>query len=152
MSTTALEYIYFFYGLAFFAMGLAVVLEVGRTSELRFAHSMPWLAAFGLTHGLHEWFEMFETMGQLPPGLPLGATRLILLVVSFACLAAFGISLARPEGASRLGAMWRTLALIGFSLGGMVVLRSWLPLSEWWGAAGVWARYSLGIVGAIIAS
>ena len=88
----------------------------------------------------------------MPPGLPLEAIRLILLVVSFACLAAFGISLSRPEGASRLGAMWRTLALIGFSLGGMIVLRLWLPLSEWWGAAGVWARYSLGIVGAIITS
>ena len=145
-------YIYFFYGLAFFAMGLAVVLEVGRTSELRFAHSMPWLAAFGIIHGSHEWFEMFEAMGQLPPGLPLEAIRLILLVVSFACLAAFGISLSRPEHAPRLDTMWRALALIGLCLGGIVVLRLWLPLSEWWGAASVWTRYSLGIVGAIITS
>jgi hypothetical protein len=48
--------------------------------------------------------------------------------------------------------MWRTLALLALSLGGMVVLRLGLPLSEWWGAASVWARYSLGIVGAIITS
>ncbi len=152
MSTTALGYIYFFYGLAFFAMGLAVVLEVSRTSELRFARSMPWLAAFGIIHGSHEWFEMFEVMGQMPPDLPQGAIRLILLVVSFACLAAFGISLSRPEQAPRLGAMWRTLALVGLSLGGLVVLRRLLPLSEWWEVASVWARYSLGIVGAILTS
>jgi signal transduction histidine kinase len=31
-------------------------------------------------------------------------------------------------------------------------LRLWLPLSEWWDAAGVWVRYSLGIVGTIITS
>ena len=152
MSINALAYIYFFYGLAFFAMGLAVLLEVGRTSELRLAHSMPWLAAFGLIHGGHEWFEMFEVIGHAPSGLPLSQIRLVLLVVSFACLAAFGISLSQPERAAPIGALWRTLALLGICLSGMIVLGFWLPPSEWWEAANVWTRYSLGIVGAVITS
>jgi len=152
LSTASLAYIYFFYGLAFFAMGLAVLLELGRTSELRFARSIPWLAAFGLIHGGHEWFEMFEVMGHLPPGLPLGQIRLVLLVVSFTCLAAFGFGLSRPDNSPRLTAMWRTLALVGVCLGGLIVLRFRLSPSDWLVAAGVWARYSLGIVGAVITS
>jgi len=147
-----MAYIYFFYGLAFFAMGLAVLLEVERTSELRLARSVPWLAAFGLIHGGHEWFEMFEVMGHLPPGLPLGQIRLVLLVVSFTCLAAFGFGLSRPDNAPRLTAMWRTLALVGVCLGGLIVLRFRLSPSDWLVAASVWARYSLGMVGAAITS
>ncbi len=152
MTDLGLTLVYFFYGLAFFAMGLAVLLEVGRTSELRLAHSMPWLAAFGLVHGGHEWFEMFDAMGHLPSGLPLEPIRLVMLVVSFACLAAFGISLGRAEGSTRMSAMWRALALIGVCLGGMLVIRLGLPPSDWIDAAGVWTRYSLGVVGAIITS
>ena len=152
VSATTLENIYFIYGLAFFVMGLAVLLELGRTSELRFARSMPWLAAFGLIHGGHEWLEMFELMGHLPGTLPMEQVRLVLLVVSFACLAAFGFSLSRPEQAPPRVSMWRTLALIGVCLGGMGLLRFWLQSSEWIGAASVWARYSLGIVGAVFTS
>ena len=33
-------YVYFFYGLAFFALGPAVLLESGRTSEFRFARAL----------------------------------------------------------------------------------------------------------------
>ena len=152
MTDISLSYIYFFYGLAFFAMGLAVLLEVGRTSELRLARSLPWLAAFGLSHGGHEWVEMFEVMGYLPTGWPTGPFRLVVLIVSFACLATFGISLSRADGTSGKTAMWRALALIGASLGGMALLRFWFPLSEWIATASVWARYSLGVVGSIITS
>jgi signal transduction histidine kinase len=152
MAPNSLAYIYFFYGLAFFAMGLAALLEVERSSELRLARSVPWLAAFGLIHGGHEWFEMFEVMGHLSPRLPLGQIRLVLLVVSFTCLAAFGFGLSRPDNSPRLTAMWRTLALVGVCLGGLIVLRFWLSLSDWLVAASVWARYSLGIVGAAITS
>ncbi len=151
MNTVSLTYIYFFYGLAFFAMGLAVLLEVGRTSELRFARSLPWLAAFGLVHGGHEWIEMFEAIGYLPDWLSLDALRTVLLVVSLTCLAAFGLSLmSKPEHVGR--AMWRTLALLGVCLSGMGLLRFWFPPAEWIVIASVWVRYSLGIVGAIITS
>ena len=152
VSAATLEDIFFIYGLAFFAMGLAVLLEMERTSQLRFARSMPWLAAFGLIHGGHEWLEMFELRGHLPPTLPIDQIRLILLVVSFACLAAFGFSLSRPERARPQASMWLTLALLGLCLGGLVLLRLWLKPAEWMSAAIVWARYSLGIVGAIITS
>ena len=50
--------VFFFYGLAFFSMGLAVLLEVSHSSELDFAQALKPLAGFGLVHGSHEWFEM----------------------------------------------------------------------------------------------
>lgn len=37
--------IFFFYGLAFYSLGLALFVESGRASELGFAHSMRLLAA-----------------------------------------------------------------------------------------------------------
>jgi hypothetical protein len=51
--------VYFLYGLSFFSMGLAILLEVGRSSELDFARALRSLAGFGLVHGTREWLEMF---------------------------------------------------------------------------------------------
>jgi hypothetical protein len=64
--------IYFVYGLAFFSMGLAILLTSARyrTSELRLAYALWPLALFGIVHGLNEWFEMFQRMDRA------GATNL----------------------------------------------------------------------------
>ena len=51
--------VYFFYGLSFFVMGLAILLESGHSSKLDFARALRPLIWFGLIHGCHEWFEMF---------------------------------------------------------------------------------------------
>ena len=53
-------FVYFFYGLAFVGLGLVVLLESGRASEFRFARALVPLAWFGILHGAHEWFEMFQ--------------------------------------------------------------------------------------------
>ena len=42
--TENLVYVYFFYGLAFFGLGLVVLLESGRASEFRFARALSPLA------------------------------------------------------------------------------------------------------------
>jgi hypothetical protein len=52
--------IFFFYGLAFFSMGLLVMLEGGRASDPGLRKALRPLAAFGLLHGAHEWVEMYE--------------------------------------------------------------------------------------------
>lgn len=51
--------VFFFYGLSFFCMGFAILLEVGHSSNLDFARALRLLAFFGIIHGSHEWFEMF---------------------------------------------------------------------------------------------
>ena len=49
----------FSYGLVFFVLGLAIALQSRRYSRLDLARSLSWLAAFGFTHGLHEWGDLF---------------------------------------------------------------------------------------------
>ena len=41
-------------------LGLALALAYRRTSEFKFAGAVPFLAAFGILHGIHEWYEMFQ--------------------------------------------------------------------------------------------
>ena len=93
--------VFFFYGLAFFTMGLALVLSGRRTSELRFARAVLPLAAFGFIHAIHEWIEMFQRInvaaGGAPPGFGEEIVRLAILVASFVMLAAFGVTLLAPE-------------------------------------------------------
>jgi len=57
--------VYFFYGLVFFSMGLLIMLEGNRASDLRLRKALRPLAGFGIVHGFHEWVEMFEQMENL---------------------------------------------------------------------------------------
>ncbi len=64
--------IYFVYGQVFFVMGLAVALQsrgARERSKLALASHLGWLAAFGFTHGLHEWGNVFIPIQAtyLPP-------------------------------------------------------------------------------------
>lgn len=144
----------FFYGLAFFSMGLAITLEMGHGSDPRLRHALRPLAAFGLIHGGHEWMEMFERLGVMPPAWvnPLGwdALRIGLLAVSFLALGAFGASLLSPTESVRrfslvlpvgMGMVWG-VALLG--------LAGRFP-SQAWAVADVWTRYSLAIPSALLA-
>ena len=51
--------IYFIYGLVFFILGFAIILQTRQSSRLDFARSLRWLAAFGITHAFHEWGDLF---------------------------------------------------------------------------------------------
>ena len=64
MSEFAFVLIYFSYGLAFFSMGLVVMLEGGRASDERLRRGLRPLAAFGLVHALHEWIEMLGPLAR----------------------------------------------------------------------------------------
>jgi signal transduction histidine kinase len=61
--------IYFVYGLAHFVTGMAVALESGRATQLRLSRALPFLAAFGITHGINEWIEMFSMISAQIPTL-----------------------------------------------------------------------------------
>ncbi len=143
--------VYFFYGLSFFSMGLAVLLEVGRSSELDFAHALRYLAGFGLIHGIHEWLEMFFLIFPELLDLPffrwIGLGRVILLSVSFLFLIAFGAKLVVGPERSRLSwQMLGTIALIWIA--GLVWLFLTEPPEVSMVAADVYTRYSLAIPGA----
>ena len=156
--TESLVYVFFFYGLAFFAMGLVVLLESGRASEFRFARAMLPLALFGLLHGVHEWYEMFQLFAAAKsghvPGIGEEAARIVLLAISFLCLVAFGARLLphaeeRPVFGLRLVLF---LGLIWLVAVGVVYLRYRPPAKALIVSADVLSRYSLAIPGALLAA
>ncbi|MFH1183721.1 MAG: hypothetical protein V1755_01615, partial [Chloroflexota bacterium] len=95
---TGLLLVYFVYGLAFWAMGLAVLLESGRAASANQARSLHWLSAFGILHGTHEWLEAY-LLAARSLGAPLPAwldwLRLGLLITSFGCLYAYALTALR---------------------------------------------------------
>ena len=148
--------VFFFYGLAFFVMGLALALASRRTSELRFAQAIPALAAFGILHGIHEWIEMFQKIATLTggytPTVPQEAVRLTLLVVSFLMLLAFGILLLSPGTTNRRRVFLPISGMAGlWALSVLVVVISLRSRpDETIALADVLARYSLAVPGALL--
>ncbi|MCX7671818.1 MAG: histidine kinase [Anaerolineae bacterium] len=156
--TRHIVYIYFFYGLAFFALGLVLWLEGGRASEFRFARALHPLALFAFVHGIHEWFEMFQIFAAHEAGYTAGpfeeAVRVAILVASFAFLIAFDTRLLpRAEEFPRAGVAQLVLILgVWAAAVGIIYLRQRPALEDLILAADVLARYILGITGAVLAA
>ena len=134
-------------------MGLAVLLEVDRSSELDFARALRSLAGFGLIHGGHEWVEMFLL---IYPHIEekfvyqfVGTGRVILLAVSFLFLISFGARLI--AGPDRIKLSWQMTGVITFI---WVIGLIWLflvePRDSRLVAMDVYTRYSLAIPGAAL--
>ncbi|MEW5986149.1 MAG: sensor histidine kinase [Chloroflexota bacterium] len=155
--------VYFVYGLAFFSMGLALWLESGRTSEFRLARAIGPLAGFGIVHGLHEWFEMFQRLasagvGNIPPWMLLEEVRIGHLLVSFVLLVVFGVRLLysglREAGNERLFAYATAITLTLVWLASVLAThRLYHPTGvDFTTALDVLARYILGVPGASLAA
>jgi signal transduction histidine kinase len=146
--------VYFFYGLSFFMMGLAVLLEIGHSSKMDFSRALRPLIGFGLIHGCHEWFEMFLIMNKQifgienPPWvLPV---RLIALASSFLFLIAFGARLITGVEKRKLYiGMLSTITVI-WVVGLLGVLFSGASPEARAIAADVYTRYALAIPGALL--
>ncbi len=153
----ALIIIFFFYGLAFFSMGLALFVESDRTSELEFARSMRLLSAFGILHGIHEWLDMTGQGVAYYHHQPLYEwlqwIKLAVLVTSFVALLMFSERLlmhARPSHKSN----WRLtmIAVIWYTLSCIFVRAAYgLDDASWLTASDVLARYILGIPSGLLA-
>ncbi len=146
--------VYFFYGLSFFSMGLAIMLEVGHASQLDFAQALRPLAAFGLVHGSHEWVEMFLLIHGHITGETtfawVGPLRVILLAASFMMLLAFGARLIAGPTRARLkwGLMLAVVCIWGAGLVWVMLTQSSRTHATI--AADVYTRYSLAIPGAAL--
>ena len=156
MDSLSIAIIFFFYGLAFFSMGLAIILELGHGSDQRLRHALRPLAAFGLVHGFHEWLEMFLILELLPvtPEMDLiwESIRLVLLAFSFISLAAFGAALLARDVQLRRFSLLVPIILIAIWAFGLLIMQGKYGGQELWTAADVWTRYTIGIPAAIIAS
>ena len=155
MQTIGFALIYFVYGLAFFCMGLIVLIEGGRGSDPRLRKALRPLAVFGLIHGFHEWVEMFERLNLLPGQETLAlfwsSFRLAVLAFSFLSLTAFGAAMLSPtENVRRISLLVPLVqaTIWGF---GLLVMRNHYHESRIWDVADVWSRYVIGIPGALLA-
>jgi signal transduction histidine kinase len=146
--------VYFFYGLSFFIMGFAILLEFGHTSKLDFARALRPLIFFGLIHGSHEWFEMFLIIRERIFGpvtdvwvLPI---RMIALAASFLFLIAFGARLITGPGKPKIFyGMLATIATI-WIIGLLGILINKVNSESIAVEADVYTRYALAIPGACL--
>jgi signal transduction histidine kinase len=92
--------LYFVYGQVFFVTGLVTIFQWRQRSDLELARSLPWLAAFGIAHGLNEWAHIFVPLQALY--LDDASVQLMvishLLLLALACyfLFQFGVELILP--------------------------------------------------------
>lgn len=150
--------ILFVYGQVFFVLGLAIIWQSRRHSRLDLARSLGWLGIFGLTHGLHEWGDIFipiqaEYLSQAWIETLL-LLQVCLLAFSFAFLFQFGVEALRP--------FYPRLRWIQVVPAGLLIV--WIIAFLWtsqvlrWDAsqvviyANVWARYLLAFPGALVAA
>jgi len=146
-------FVYFVYGLAFFAMGLAVLMESRHASDLPLGHHLRWLGAFGLLHGCAEWLGMFRLI--YPDGLlvdTLQALDALLLPISAIFLIRFGIGLVEeagpiPDWLEMVPVILLVPAMLVVSYALVVVL----TMTHLDSAAEVWSRYLLYLPGNLLA-
>lgn len=154
--STRLSHIYLVYGLAFFVLGVAVALEIGRAEPTRFSRAMWPLAAFGLIHGTHEWIEMFVIVGRdaynFQSAVGFEIFRLTLLAVSFIILTLFGVQMLTLSNRLHHFNLYVGGGMALFYGVGVVLLGQWLNWQQpdWFAATDTLARYSLAIPGAVL--
>jgi signal transduction histidine kinase len=146
------------YGQVFFVLALAIALQSWRHSRLAMARNLQWLAAFGLTHALYEWGDVFiPIQAQYLPAPPIDFLRSlqsIMLAVSFACLFQFGIEALRPlpgrQRLLRVAPLAVLLLWIGWAFG--PALATARDLRGWNTDMMILARYTIGLPGALFAA
>ncbi len=155
--------VFFFYGLAFFSMGLTVWLEMGRFSEFRRTKALLFLAAFGILHGFHEWTEIYNQIIGLAGTnsvtmLFWEAFRVALLALSFIMLLLFGLRFifaddGSPDNGRYSTILWAAALSSLWLLNVAVVLWNNRPCDgECITAVDVLTRYFLAIPAALLAA
>ncbi len=154
-----LPVIYGLYGLAFFVTGILVALESGRASKLALPRALPFLAAFGLTHGIHEWVELYTLTRPATPAstefAAVDAANIVLLAVSFVFLIEFAVRLIRWLDEERYGGWgWLTWTLTAIYIAAVLGYRGAVFKGDevlFWRVADILSRYILGITGSALA-
>ena len=94
-----MDIVLFVYGLSFFIMGIAVLVQPKKESKYYLASILWLLAAFGITHGIYEFLGMWTIIKGKTPVLEL--TQAFCLVISFLFLFEFGRRLVRKVALER---------------------------------------------------
>jgi PAS domain S-box-containing protein len=138
--------IWFVYGLAFFVLGLVILVYPKKGSRFDLARHIWMIAVFGLIHGLNEWLDMFIAIGG-PLSVDLMAqARIVTLTGSFFFLVQFGVTVLAKDARTchplrlvpwLLTAGWMAVVLLSGSPRRLLV-------------GDIWARYLLCVPGAFL--
>ncbi|PKM81055.1 MAG: hypothetical protein CVU89_10930 [Firmicutes bacterium HGW-Firmicutes-14] len=89
--------IYFFYGLAFFTLGLSLAIQSRKDSEFVLSKSLWFLAVFGLIHAWAEWAKIYMPMemraGDMSGYNVFHIAEAMVVATSFLFLFLFGVNL-----------------------------------------------------------
>jgi len=151
------DIILFSYGLVFFVLGFAIILQARQSSRLDLARSLRWLAAFGITHAFNEWGDLFIPIQSSYLSQPvvqmLKVIQLVLLAISFACLFEFGVAVLRPLGRARWLHGFPAGILFAWTLVIFFVVLPVLPEpAAWYRTSNALARYFIGFPGGLLAA
>ena len=140
--------LFFIYGLAFFALGLVILVQPKAESQYESSRFIWLLAVFGLTHGATEWMDLWKT--TYGDSTALGLLKVIFLFISYLFLFEFGRRLTRslcgktpsvPNWVGRmLGVPVCSVAALGFMFELLMIPDRVLAIT-------IASRYFLGFVG-----
>ena len=143
--------VFFIYGLAFFSMGIALILETLRSPLLDERRFILPLAVFGLLHGMHEWMEIIILQGvwlDQPFPAAFSTLRVVWLSVSFVPLIVFSAQVL-PSPQARYP-LYVGVGLILLFLGSVIFFAG-TDKQQMVARADVLARYFLAIPGGMLA-
>ena len=134
-------------------MGLAILLETGKSSQYEFGQALKPLGIFGLVHGIHEWYEMFiiiypELLLVWSPWITV--TRIVLLAVSFFMLVVFGSRLIIGPERLKPRLIMMSIVVMLWLFGLIWVNFQETTLPERVLSSDVYTRYALAIPGAAL--
>jgi diguanylate cyclase (GGDEF)-like protein/PAS domain S-box-containing protein len=133
-----INYIYFFYGLAFFLFGFSILHYPRENSIFKFTRELKYFGFFGILHGSSEWLVMFKLMETGETRELLNIADFIVMSLSYAVLLYFALRV-----------IWnRTLATKSLALlivVSLIVMYTFDFFSL--GNANILARYILGAPG-----
>lgn len=130
-----LDIVFFVYGIAFFTIGVAILIQPRKDSIFRLSNILWLLAAFGLTHGLNEWLDMYD-LTKWSTSQIYDQVQLIVLTLSYIFFFEFGRRLLFLS--SKRFFITKKIAIIFYSF---VFALTFLPLRQ---ESSIWPRYLLG--------
>ena len=109
-----LDIVFFIYGLVFIILGIIIFsqLRVTEKSEYKLLNILWLLAFFGVTHGIHEFIEMFIAVKEETVFLKIIGPAF--LFVSYLCLFLFGYQLINISRRKNLSIWFPLITVILF--------------------------------------
>ncbi len=138
--------VWFVYGLAFFILGLVILVYPKEGSRFDLARYLWMVGVFGILHGLNEWLDMFIAIGSPLSVDLMAAARMFTLTGSFFLLVQFGVTILSRGARKRhfLCLIPLFLALVWLVLFLLTGPQKRLQMGD------LWARYLLCAPGALL--